>query len=287
MPRREMEDSGEGRPAGSPPEDAPAEPFSLVPEPEQPGPDSADQAPVEAGVSTPAAGVSTTREETLSPGGMDQGAAEDQPVFGLEPEYEAPASGEEILSEIGISLTGDGEGARALEDMAAQLHGLSEQLDGLRSEFQEKIKENRFREETIERLHKELQVHREGIVKKHLHSVVVDVIKLIDDLRRLVGHYRSKELTADDLPKLLDILSDIPRDLEDLFLWQGVSSFVEEGNRFDPSRQRITRKIVTDDPSLDKTIAERVLPGYEWDGKVIRPELVAVYVCDRADAKSL
>ena len=46
----------------------------------------------------------------------------------------------------------------------------------------------------------------------------------------------------------------------------------------DSSRQRILNKIETDDPEKDKTVAERLRPGYEWDGKIIRPEMVSAYI---------
>ncbi len=35
---------------------------------------------------------------------------------------------------------------------------------------------------------------------------------------------------------------------------------------------------VTADKAKDKMIAERLFPGYEWDGRVIRPEMVNVYL---------
>jgi molecular chaperone GrpE (heat shock protein) len=39
-----------------------------------------------------------------------------------------------------------------------------------------------------------------------------------------------------------------------------------------------SKKISTDDPALDKSVAHSIRPGYEWETKVIRQEMVAVYV---------
>jgi len=45
-----------------------------------------------------------------------------------------------------------------------------------------------------------------------------------------------------------------------------------------PPVRRIVDKIETDDPAKDKTIAQRLRPGYEWDGKVIRPEMISAFI---------
>jgi len=221
-----------------------------------------------------------------SPAGADPAV----PLTGWErPDYNESMD-DETLEEIGISIAGEPEEpgqAERHEDfapepvltlMASHISGISRQMGALMAEFQDKIRHDAYREIIIERLHAELQVYKEDIFKKPLQSVVTDLIKVIDDLRRLTAHYRSRELTPEDLPKLLQVLTDIPQDLEEIFLWQGISSYNVEGGAFDPARQRITRKVPTTDQALDKSVAERTLPGYEWDGKVIRPETVAVYV---------
>jgi molecular chaperone GrpE len=38
------------------------------------------------------------------------------------------------------------------------------------------------------------------------------------------------------------------------------------------------KRIETSDPVEDRKVAESLKPGYEWDGKVIRPEIVAVFL---------
>ncbi|MDO9264348.1 MAG: nucleotide exchange factor GrpE, partial [Desulfosalsimonadaceae bacterium] len=78
--------------------------------------------------------------------------------------------------------------------------------------------------------------------------------------------------------KLLKYIEHIAGDLEDMFSWEGVVPFTCDGDAIDPARQRVLSKIKTDDPEKDKTIAERLRPGYEWDGKIIRPEMVSVYI---------
>jgi len=105
----------------------------------------------------------------------------------------------------------------------------------------------------------------------------MDVIKIIDDIRKWVHHYRSQDPATRDSLKLFKYLESIPSDLEDIFYWQGVKAFTCNGEEFDPVRQRAVKKVDTMDLGKDKLVAESLRSGYEWEGKIIRPEMVAVF----------
>lgn len=158
-----------------------------------------------------------------------------------------------------------------------KLDGIEHQLESLHQEFQDKLKYDAHKEKMIDNLYQELQEYKNDLVKKHMASVVTDIIKIIDDIRKLTYHYRAKDPTAEDLPKLLDMIEDIPADLENLLSWQGINPFTCDDGVFDPRRQRVMRGIDTPDKSEDRTVAESIRPGYEWDGVVIRHEMVDVF----------
>lgn len=151
-------------------------------------------------------------------------------------------------------------------------------LEELVQAFDAKLKYDAHKNKIIDDLHLSLQQHRDGLLKKYLHRIVMDVIKIVDDMRKLTAHYNQQLHSEETSTKLLKYIENIASDLEDLFSWEGVTPFTCDGNTVDPSRQRILGKIQTDDPEKDKTVAERLRPGYEWDGKIIRPEMISVYV---------
>jgi molecular chaperone GrpE (heat shock protein) len=159
---------------------------------------------------------------------------------------------------------------------------IKSQITDLSRSFESKLKYDEHKNKIIDDLHRSLQDYREGLVKKYLHRIITDIIKVVDDMRKFTAHYRNQAETdappGEKSEKLLKYIENIASDLEDLFSWEGVVPFNCEGNMVDPARQRILRKIETDDPEKDKTIAERLRPGYEWDGKVIRPEMVSAYI---------
>ncbi len=168
-------------------------------------------------------------------------------------------------------------GEKGVAGLIDRLNGLQDSMNQLAGEFQSKLKYDAHKERIIDTLHQELQEYKNDIVKKHLMSVLMDVIKVVDDIRKWTGHYRSLDSDTRDPIKLFKFLETIPSDLEDIFYWQGVKSFICQGDGFDPSRQRAAKKVATADPGMDKKVAESLRYGYEWEGKVIRPEMVAVY----------
>jgi len=155
---------------------------------------------------------------------------------------------------------------------------IKEQLKDLSQAFESKLKYDEHKNKTIDDLHQSLQGYREGLVKKYLHRIITDIIKIVDDMRKFTSHNKKLPASDETTEKLFKYIENIASDLEDLFSWEGVVSFTCNGDLVDTSRQRVLDRIETDDPAKDKTVAERLRPGYEWDGKVIRPEMVSAYI---------
>lgn len=162
--------------------------------------------------------------------------------------------------------------------LAGRLESLGLQIEELKREFEGKLKYDAHKDEIIDRLHTELQEYKQDIIKKYVLSIVMDVVKVADDIRKWLAYFRSLDVSQRDPRKLFRYVEAIPSDLEDVFYWHGVKPFSQQESAFDPSRQRAIKKIPTDDPALDKSVAHSIRPGYEWETKVIRQEMVAVYV---------
>lgn len=168
----------------------------------------------------------------------------------------------------------------ALEDETISesdpLTTISGQIRELALSFESKLKYDAHKNKIIDDLHQALQDHRQGMLQKYLQRIFIDVIKIIDDMRKLAAHHNP----APDEPaeKLLKFILNTASDLEDLFAWEGITPYTCEGDRLDSARQRVVDKIETDDPERDRTIAARLRPGYEYEGKILRPEMVSIYI---------
>jgi|GEM_PF-1789752 len=162
-----------------------------------------------------------------------------------------------------------------------KLADIAKQLSDLRKEFQVKIKTDAHKEKVIDNLHKELQQYKNNHLKKYLLPTIMDLIQFIDGMRKITDYLTVQRLEDNDpqpLTKLIKLLKSIPPDLEDICCRQGITPFKCNDITFDPGRQRILKKIKTEDREKDKTVAESLRPGYVWDGEVIRPEMVSVYI---------
>ncbi len=195
-------------------------------------------------------------------------------IIGKDADIVAPV--EEIVPK--IEAEPEAEGIRDQAVGEDPFKGIKRQIDNLFHAFESKLKYDQHKEKIIDDLHHALQDYRQGLIKKYLQRVFTDIIKIVDDIKKCTLHYQNHPDHNEVSQKLLSYIECIASDLEDLFSLEGVVPFTCEGNDLDPARQRVVKKIETEDPEKDKKIAEHLRSGYEWDGRVIRPEMVSVYV---------
>jgi len=131
-------------------------------------------------------------------------------------------------------------------------------LTALHEAFDAKIRYDEVREQRIAALHQELEEHRRGLYQKILKPVLLDIIGLYD------------EITASGQVVLLDSVEEILRR-------HGVEAFSCEEDTVDRSRQRVIDVVPTARAGDDRRVARRVRPGFEVDGRVLRPEWVVAY----------
>ena len=196
---------------------------------------------------------------------------------------------DEFIEQVGLSIDGEVieesiQTIRSTKDDKTfnKLEGIEQKLDSLAQEFQSKLRHDTHKEKIIDNLHEELQSYKSGIIKKYLLSTLMDLIKMIDDIKKWVKHYNDLESSVKDPAKAVELLETIPSDLEDILFLQGVRPYICGESIFNPARQRVIRKIETMESFKDKLVAESLRSGYEWEGRIIRPEMVSVYIYKKA-----
>ena len=170
----------------------------------------------------------------------------------------------DIIEDDGIDLT------------ILKLESLEKQIEQLSNEFKSKLKYDAHKEKIIDHLHHELQQYKNDIIKKQSMTIIMDMVKVVDGIRRFSAHHKGKEPSLLDCGKLLGFIESIPSDIEDVFSLQGVNTFTCGNELVDPARQKIVKTTTTTDKAKDKTVTNTIYPGYERDGKVIRPEMVQI-----------
>jgi molecular chaperone GrpE len=167
----------------------------------------------------------------------------------------------------------------ATEPLTTLLLDLKRSAERMESLFRHKIQLDAGREAMIDRLHAEIQEYKEDFVLKILKPLANGLINLHDDIGKHVAIARTKQGDPSAMA-VADALASVQEDIEDTLERVGIESFVTEQPEFDPKRQKIVRTMATAEQSLDRTVGERLRKGFVYDGKIIRPELVNVYVAE-------
>ena len=170
-----------------------------------------------------------------------------------------------------------------LQSMATSMRLLQESADKLHADFQSKLKYDGHKDKIIDTLHAELQGYKSGLIEKLVRPIIMDVIEVIDDTRKLLRDIKLKG--EGENPVFLNkIAESVPFDLEDLLYKHGIELVISDNSTFNPTLQKAVKVVPTDQPELDKTICERLKNGYELEGKLIRHEVVTVYQFQKRDS---
>ena len=157
---------------------------------------------------------------------------------------------------------------RAVEQLGRVM---GERLDGLATRFDREIRAESTREKVVDRLHAELQEYKGDLLLNAMRPIFVDLIQLHDDVGKMAA-------TQDDSAPFASLLASIQQGIEDILYRQGIEPFANESDTFDARRQRAVSTVPTLDPALARRVAERHRKGFLAGEKIIRPEVVSVYV---------
>jgi len=197
-----------------------------------------------------------------------------------DPELTDPANGQD--------KQGDKESGNSTvyEEVLGKLTDLGNRFDGLRTDFQSKLKYDQYKEKIIDNMHQELQAYKDDLIQHQIRPIIVDIIHVIDDVGKLVPKHLEKDPSELDPLKLLNQMDGIAEDLEEVLYRQGVEAFSARDAAYDVRLQKILKTEITSEQSKDKTVSRQVHKGYKWEGKVLRQEMVNVYVY-KAPAESV
>jgi molecular chaperone GrpE len=168
--------------------------------------------------------------------------------------------------------------AAAISDAIAGLSTqIGRRLDALQTTFERELRAEATRERVVDRLHAELQDYKQDFLLKVQRPIFIDLIQLHDDVGKMLDARAKVESDPDRLAELRGVLEPIQTAIEDILYRQGVEPFAVDGLEFDPRRQRAVSTQVTDEPTLNKTVASRIRKGFCSGDKLIRPEIVSVF----------
>ncbi|MBL1060830.1 nucleotide exchange factor GrpE [Lactobacillus sp. A27] len=155
---------------------------------------------------------------------------------------------------------------------------LSRQMSELKDLFNQKIANDKHKDQLFDKMHAELVKYQQGSIDKMIDDMAMDVILLSDNTKQVIDAYKDSEPTKENYIKLLNQFQGISDELEDILFRQGIEPYTVEDDEFDPKKQRVIGKVTTDKKELNNKVASKGVVGYEKDnGQVLRRENVNIY----------
>lgn len=167
--------------------------------------------------------------------------------------------------------------SRLLRRFASLEASVSEDAERVLAAFEGKFRMDASREKVIDRLHGELQEHKAGLHESLLQPVLKDLVALHNNILKFARARRGYEQERRDWHELLDSFETFTEELCDTLARYGVDVHRSDNESFDPKTQRAVKTIPTHDPAEHKRVADRLLPGFRRDKKVIAHEQVVVF----------
>lgn len=158
------------------------------------------------------------------------------------------------------------------------LDAVNQGFERVQAIVEERYALDRFREAQIDKLHAELQDYKADLVAKAVRPVLQSLMRLHDDLGKVLDALSREDAAAVTRERLLSLLEGFREDVEIALDRNGVGTFTTEAEEFDPRRQKVVRTVETSEQALAGRLAARVRPGFEQGEAILEKERVAVYV---------
>lgn len=154
-----------------------------------------------------------------------------------------------------------------------------EEMKKLNDMFLEKIHSIQFEKEAGDKLHKELEQYKNDLYFKLIKPIIMDLIEMREDFKHEILMISE---TADEFNKeVLEFLESYVEKIEIILERNDVEIYktdILENQKVDVKKQKIFKKIPTDDESKHGLISKKITDGYTYKEKVILPEKVEVYI---------
>jgi molecular chaperone GrpE len=151
-------------------------------------------------------------------------------------------------------------------------------LYDLRKSFEEKIKYDEYKNSLFDNMHKELMSYKNNSNDKNVEIMSLDIIQLLDIYNKVVEKSKSSEYNEDSYKKLINNFEGLLQDLLDVLYRQSIEPYeMDIYDEIDVKKQKIISIVETSDESLNNKLAFKNAPGYEKNGKIIRPERITIY----------
>ena len=153
-----------------------------------------------------------------------------------------------------------------MDEMIESNMALSEQLNQLSDLFNKRILHTDHEEKIIDNMHSELQKYKDDMYSQLIRPILLDIIEVRDSIMRVSAAFLDKSEGEQDILEKNNV--EIYRS--------------NNGDTFLPVKQRVIKKVATDNQELHGKVAESLSCGYIYHGRTISAEKISVYYYDES-----
>ena len=208
----------------------------------------------------------------------EEAAAENEASKDVDAVKEAPCEDEASKTESGKEQSTDASSDDKLSAILENISGLADKVEQMNELFAQKIAHTTHEEKIGDQMHAELQMYKQDIYSQLVRPILLDIIEVRDSIIKVGENYETKPAEQQLIP--LETFTGYAKyDLQDILEKNNIVIYdSKEGDSFSPVKQKAIKKVETSDEELHGKIAKSFSSGYEYQGRAISPEKVAVYV---------
>lgn len=170
----------------------------------------------------------------------------------------------------------------SLHDIVKTLAVMDEKIEQMNQLFVRKIQHTTHEEKIVDQMHAELQRYKEDMYSQLVRPILLDIIEVRDSIIRMSNNFALKPEGEQDVP--LKTFSGYAFDIQDILEKNNITIYdSKDGDDFNALKQRVIKKVSTPVEQLHGKIAESLSSGYDYMGRAISPEKVAVYIYQKPE----
>lgn len=142
----------------------------------------------------------------------------------------------------------------------------------IKDDLQKQQEQNKYKDETINRLQKVVYDYEQGFVKKIKEPLIKDLILFKDSFDKFKEMF---QLASKPIVEEIDFLEV---ELSEIMYSHGVEALHNENELYDRNVQIVKKKEECNSPELDGTVNRILKKGYTLDGEILRKEEIAINI---------
>ena len=149
----------------------------------------------------------------------------------------------------------------------------------VKDHLDKQIEQNRFKDETINRLQKTVSEYEKGLILKIKEPLIWSLIFFKDSFEKFWEKFEeSSSLPVAEVDMLFE-------ELDEIFYSNGLEKIKCESDFYDREKQIVRKKEMTSNPDEDRLVVKVLKTGYLLDGKLFRKEEIVVKAFDETVEK--